>query len=58
MNHAFEILNQILTSFRDIVVEKVSFWGKVKLTILQMAEELLAPPTLGAVSIKNLGFSK
>uniref|UniRef100_A0A7N0UIL1 Uncharacterized protein n=1 Tax=Kalanchoe fedtschenkoi TaxID=63787 RepID=A0A7N0UIL1_KALFE len=42
----------ILASFKDMAVttEKVSFWGKVKLTLLQMAEELLAPPTLAAIA--------
>lgn len=28
---------------------KLSFWQKLKGTILQIAEELMAPPTLGAV---------
>ncbi|CAM8950626.1 unnamed protein product [Rhodiola kirilowii] len=41
----------IMSSFRDVIVsEKISFWGKVKLTILHMAEELLAPPTLAAIA--------
>ncbi|CAM8953297.1 unnamed protein product [Rhodiola kirilowii] len=41
----------IISSFRDVIVsEKISFWGKVKLTILHMAEELLAPPTLAAIA--------
>ncbi|KAL9664205.1 hypothetical protein QQ045_019603 [Rhodiola kirilowii] len=40
----------IIASFKDVDIENVSFWGKMKVTILQMTEELLAPPTLAAIA--------